>query len=82
MIASFSRTTTLRLSRVPFADATAMQALKDIIRHFGQRNIQVVLCEASPRVAEKLENFGLNKQASDVRAGLLDALAQLPKNPA
>lgn len=77
-----SSTMVLRLSRVPFADATAMQALKDIIRHFSQRNIHVVLCEASPRVAEKLENFGLNKQASDVRAGLLDALAQLPQKPA
>lgn len=77
-----SNTIVLRLSRVPFADATAMQALKDIIRHFGQRNIQVVLCEATPRVAEKLGNFGLNKQASDVRAGLLDALAQLSAQPA
>ena len=75
-----SNTIVLRLSRVPFADATAMQALKDIIRHFSQRNIQVVLCEASPRVAEKLENFGLNKQASDVRADLLGALEQIPKN--
>lgn len=75
-----SSTVVLRLSRVQFADATAMQALKDIIRHFGQRNIQVVLCEASPRVAEKLENFGLNKQASDVRADLLSALELIPKN--
>ncbi len=76
-----SNTIVLRLSRVPFADATAMQALKDIIRHFSQRNIQVVLCEASPRVAEKLENFGLNKQASDVRADLLNALEQIPIPP-
>jgi SulP family sulfate permease len=67
----------LRLAHVPFADATAMQALKDIVRHFGQRHIQVVLCEASPRLAAKLENFGFNQQASNVRDGLLDALAQI-----
>lgn len=72
-----SSTMVLRLSRVPFADATAMQALKDIIRHFSQRNIHVVLCEASPRVAAKLENFGLNKQRSDVRASVIEALAQI-----
>jgi SulP family sulfate permease len=75
-----SSTIILRLSRVPFTDATAMQALKDIIRHFAQRKIQVVLCEASPRVAKKLEDFGLNKQRSDVRAGLLAALAELPES--
>ena len=77
-----SNTIVLRLSRVPFADATAMQALKDIICHFSQRHIYVVLCEANPRVAEKLENFGLNQQASDVRAGLLEALAQIPQKSA
>ena len=72
-----TRVLILRLGQVPMADATAMQALADLTRHFQRRGVNVVLCEASPRIHEKLGNFGLLAQLgqADARISLLDALA-------
>ncbi len=39
-----TRVLVLRLARVPIADATAMQALADLTRHFQQRGVTVLLC--------------------------------------
>ncbi len=79
-----TRVLILRLGQVPMADATAMQALVDLTHHFQQRGVKVLLCEASPRINEKLGNFGLLAQLgqSDAQVGLLDVLAQVPEVPA
>jgi SulP family sulfate permease len=68
----------LRLGQVPIADATAMQALEDLIRHFQKRGVQVLLCEANDRINEKLANFGLFERLkqADARLSLLDVLPQ------
>ncbi len=73
-----------RLGRVPFADATAMHALADVVRHFQQRGIQVRVCEANPRVARKLRDFGLMAKLGqqDASVSVLDALAELSPAPA
>src|SRR5512139_1029968 len=73
-----TRVLILRLGQVPIADATAMQALADLTRHFQQRGIRVRLCEANVRINEKLANFGLLKQLdqADARISLADVLAE------
>lgn len=72
-----TRVLILRLGRVPIADATAMQALADVTRHFQQRGVTVRLCEANERINEKLANFGLLARVgqADARVSLVDALA-------
>ncbi|MBW8470764.1 MAG: sodium-independent anion transporter, partial [Thiobacillus sp.] len=72
-----------RLGRVPFADATAMHALADIVRHFQQRHIVVRVCEANPRLAYKLQNFGLMDKLGqqDASASLLDVLGEMAPPP-
>jgi SulP family sulfate permease len=69
----------LRLGHVSIIDATAMHALDDMIRHFQQRHVRVLLCEANERVAGKLKEFGLLTRLGqdDVRIGLTDALERL-----
>ena len=57
----------LRLGRVPFVDITGMQALHGMIEHLSGRGVRVIVCEANPRVRNKL-----------FRAGILDALG--PEN--
>jgi len=68
-----TRVLVLRLARVPIADATAMQALADLTRHFQQRGVKVLLCEANERINAKLGNFGLL-----ARLGQADAQVSLP----
>ena len=55
----------LRLRRMPFIDATGLQALEDAIRGFHGRGVAVVLCGANARVERKL-----------ARAGILDLIGQ------
>jgi SulP family sulfate permease len=73
-----TRVLILRLGRVPIIDATAMRALDDMIRHFQQRKVRVLLCEANERIAFKLKEFGLLARLGqdDVRIGLVEALDQ------
>ena len=68
-----------RLGRVPFADATAMHAFADVVRHFQQRHIRVRVCEANPRLARKLQDFGLIEKLgqADATISVLDALADV-----
>ena len=49
----------LRLPRVPFMDATGLQTLESVFRHWLQRGVRVMLCEANPRVQAKLEKAEL-----------------------
>lgn len=73
-----ARVVIFRLGRVPFADATAMHALADVVRHFQQRHIRVWVCEANPRLAQKLRDFGLLERLgqTDASASVLDVLAE------
>lgn len=72
-----------RLGRVPFADATAMHALADVVRHFQARNVPVRVCEANPRVARKLRDFGLMARIGqqDASVSVLEVLAELTPAP-
>jgi sulfate permease, SulP family len=65
-----TRVLILRLGLVPMADATAMQTLDDLTRHFQKRGVQVLLCEAHPRINAKLANFGLLKRLNQTDATL------------
>jgi SulP family sulfate permease len=73
-----------RLGRVPFADATAMHALADVVRHFQQRHIRVRVCDANPRLAQKLRDFGLMGKLGqqDASVSVLDVLAEIRDTPA
>ncbi|MBT9568735.1 MAG: STAS domain-containing protein [Thiobacillus sp.] len=55
----------LRLRRMPFIDATGLQALEDAIRGFLGRGVKVVMCGANARVEAKLS-----------RSGILDLIGQ------
>jgi SulP family sulfate permease len=49
----------LRLAKVPFIDATAMQSLWDLLATCQRHNTRLVLCEARPNVIHKLKIAGL-----------------------
>ncbi len=49
----------LRLSKVPFIDATAVQSLWDLLATCQRHNTRLVLCEARPNVVHKLKIAGL-----------------------
>ncbi len=49
----------LRLERVPFADATALQALEELAVDLQGRGVRLLLCGANARVAGKLRRMGL-----------------------
>ncbi len=49
----------LRLAKVPFIDATAMQSLQDLLDTCKQHHTRLVLCEARPNVIKKLKLAGL-----------------------
>lgn len=74
-----ARMVIFRLGRVPLVDATAMQALADVARHFQQRHIRVRVCEANPRLAYKLREFGLMDKLGqkDASVSVLDVLAEI-----
>jgi SulP family sulfate permease len=52
---------------VPFMDITGIQTLESVIAKLGKRGIQVVLCEANPRIQGKLRKAGVLGQASGAR---------------
>ncbi|MYN11609.1 sulfate permease [Pusillimonas sp. TS35] len=49
----------IRLSRVPFIDATGLQALESVVADLQGRGVRVMLVEANPRVLGKLRRMGL-----------------------
>jgi SulP family sulfate permease len=49
----------LVLRRVPFMDITGIQSLEEALRDFKRRGVEVILCEANPRVKSKLDKAGL-----------------------
>ncbi len=49
----------IRLGRVPFIDITGIHGLEAAIADAHKRDARVILCEANPRVAGKLERAGI-----------------------
>ena len=54
-IQSHMDTVVLRMGRVPFVDATGLQAISEMADDFHRHKTRVVLCEVRPNVLEKLE---------------------------
>ncbi len=52
-------TVVLRMGRVPFADATGILALSELIDDFQRAGARVVLCETRSNLLEKLERAGV-----------------------
>jgi SulP family sulfate permease len=57
--ASDPETLVIRLRRVPFIDATGLQSIEEVVLDLHRRGVQVLLCEANPRVLEKMRRSGL-----------------------
>jgi len=66
----------IRLARVPFIDATAMRAFREMIALFQKRHKRIIICEANERVTRKLSQTGILDQlgAENVYPDLLTAL--------
>lgn len=66
----------IRLARVPFVDATAMQTFRQMIELFQNKHKRIILCEANERVTRKLTQAGILDQlgAENVYPDLLAAL--------
>jgi sulfate permease, SulP family len=58
-IQSHTETLVLRMGRVPFVDATGMQALADLVEDCQEMDTRVVLVEIRPNVLKKLERAGV-----------------------
>ncbi len=52
-------TVVLRMGRVPFMDATGLEALGELIDDFLRAKARVVICEVRPNVLAKLERAGI-----------------------
>lgn len=66
----------LRLGRMPFADATGLQALDDALHELRAKGVRVMLIEANSRVAAKLQKMGVYKRL-DADAAVRDLHAAL-----
>jgi SulP family sulfate permease len=65
----------LRLSKVPFIDATGMQSLWDLLDACKRHHTRLVLSEARPNVLEKLKTAGLVGQLG--KENVLSTIHQL-----
>lgn len=79
LAASSAKALVLRLERVPFADATALQALDELAVDLEARGVRLILCGANARVAGKLRRMGLLERlgADGFQPDLPRALARL-----
>lgn len=57
-----ARFVVLRLGRMPFADATGLQALDDALHELRAKGVRVMIIEANSRVAAKLQKMGVYKR--------------------
>jgi SulP family sulfate permease len=48
-----------RLKNVPFMDITGLQTFSEVIEQFHNRGVNVYVCEANPKVAQKLKKIGI-----------------------
>ncbi len=69
----------IRLRQVPFMDITGIQTLDEVVNQLRRRGVQVVLCEANPRVLRKLRRAGIigKPGAPDYSEQFIAALGQL-----
>ena len=51
----------IRMRHVPFMDATGLQTFEEVAGKLKKRHVNVLICEANPRVAQKLRNAGIIK---------------------
>lgn len=51
----------IRMRHVPFMDATGLQTFEEVLAKLKRRHVDVLLCEANPRVIQKLRNAGIVK---------------------
>ena len=73
----------LRLDRVPFMDITGIQTLEEVIAELRRKKVEVLLCEANPRVLAKLRNARVLTPAGGdgYHQSLHDALVQARVGP-
>lgn len=66
----------IRLGRVPFVDATAMQSFREMIELFQKRHKRIIICEANERVNYKLNQARILEQLGEENSypDLLSAL--------
>jgi MFS superfamily sulfate permease-like transporter len=74
----------LRLDRVPFADATGMQTLSEIIERFQRRRVRVMLCGIRPALFDSLQRAEVLALVGpeNICANLTEAARALAKAPA
>lgn len=68
-------TVIIRMGRVPFMDATGLQAMREMVADFQRHGTRVVLCEVKPNVLAKLQRTGLAETIGS--ANIIDNLADL-----
>jgi sulfate permease, SulP family len=51
----------IRMRHVPFMDATGLQTFEEVVGKLRKRRVDVLICEANPRVLQKLRNAGILK---------------------
>ena len=61
----FPSTLIIRLDRVPFMDITGIQTLEEVIGKLSKRGVKTLLCEANPRVYNKLRIAGVLSESAD-----------------
>ncbi|HSI38767.1 MAG TPA: SulP family inorganic anion transporter [Methylotenera sp.] len=74
-----AETLVLRLSKVPFIDATGMQSLMDLLDTCKRHRTRLMLCEARPNVLKKLKVAGLIEQIGT--ENILENLHQINHEP-
>ncbi len=67
-----------RLKDVPFIDITGLQTFSEVIQEFHKRDVAVYLCEANPRVKQKIVSIGIPRWISGGR--IFDTLAEIAKS--
>ena len=72
----------IRLRRVPFADITGIETLELAVQQLKKRGVNVMLCEAIPKVLEKMNKAGLVGGEKGVlhRNSLRDCLEEAEQN--
>jgi sulfate permease, SulP family len=91
-IRPFPKTLIIRLSSVPFMDASGIQALQETLGELRKKGVTVSLCEANPRVRAKLDRAGVVHSAGETACdqtlahalngvALTNATAALPEDP-
>jgi len=75
----------IRMRHVPFMDATGLQTFEEVVGKLRKRRVDVLICEANPRVLQKLRNAGILKLIGeesyfqDFQGSLLTGLANRAK---